>query len=510
MHTLPTSPLYILLALAPILMVLYLMVGRNWGGSKAGPMGWITAVLLSLLFFSTNGELLLVAAGKSLLLALFVLYLIWMALLFYHTINEAGVITAIGREMPRMAQDKPAQALLLAWIFGSFLQGATGFGVPAAVVAPLLVGLGFEASTAVTAAMIGHAWAVTFGSLGSSYLSLIATTGVSGAALATPTAVLLGIAALGCGTAVLWLTGGITAVRRRGLFMLAVGVLMGGVQWGVALAGLWTLASFSAGLTGLIVAIAYFSWQSRGKALFDGRKLAAAFIPYLILIIVIVSGQTFLKPTLNQVQITFSFPAVATGFGWQTAVADGRRISIFGHAGALLFYTSLITFFWYKWKGTANYAGGTILKKTLAGSKKPTIGIVALVAMAVTMQHAGMTQLLAETLSKTALFFPLLAPFIGALGAFMTGSNTNSNVVFGGLQMETAVTLGLSLTWILAAQTMGGAIGGAFAPAKVIVGCSTVEGAADGKVLRLTAVYGLLIIAVIGTLIWIFSFLYAA
>lgn len=503
MNTLPTSFFHVLLALSPILMVLYLMVGRNWGGSKAGPMGWLTAVFTSLIFFGTNGELLLIAIGKSLLLSLFVLYLIWMALLFYHTVNEAGIIATIGQEMPRMAHDKPAQALLLAWIFGSFLQGATGFGVPAAVVAPLLVGLGFEASIAVVVALLGHAWAVTFGSLGSSYLSLMAATGLPGELLATPTAVLLGVAALGCGTAVLWLTGGKTAVRQRGLFMLLIGLFMGGVQWALAVAGLWTLAAFGAGLAGLIVAIAYFSWESRGESLFDGRKLATAFIPYMILIVVILLGQLLFKEPLNRLQLTIAFPAVTTGFGWETAAENGRRISIFGHAGALLLYTSLITFAWYKWKGTAYYSGKTIAYKTLKGSIKPTIGIVTLVAMALTMQHAGMTQLLAETLSKTAVLFPILAPFIGALGAFMTGSNTNSNVVFGGLQMETAVALGLSTTWILAAQTAGGAIGSAFAPAKVIVGSSTVEGAEDGRVLKLTAVYGLAIIAVIGLITWL-------
>ena len=81
--------------------------------------------------------------------------------------------------------------------------------------------------------------------------------------------------------------------------------------------------------------------------------------------------------------------------------------------------------------------------------------------MALTMQHAGMTQLLAEALSAgTGALFPLISPFIGALGAFMTGSNTNSNVVFGQLQQQTAVALNLSVPWILAAQTAGGAIGG--------------------------------------------------
>ncbi len=205
----------------------------------------------------------LVAWAKAILLAFFVLYIIWMALLLYHTVNEAGVITAIGQEMPGIAHDRPAQALLLAWIFGSFLQGATGFGVPAAVVAPLLLGMGFAAGTAVVIALLGHAWAVTFGSLGSSFISMIATTGVPGAELAGPTAALLAVAALGCGLGVLWLVDRWTAVRRRGLFVLLLTLVMGGTQWAIAASGLWTLAALGAGLAGLLVAIPLLSRQTK-------------------------------------------------------------------------------------------------------------------------------------------------------------------------------------------------------------------------------------------------------
>src|SRR5690606_28975581 len=98
--------------------------------------------------------------------------------------------------------------------------------------------------------------------------------------------------------------------------------------------------------------------------------------------------------------------------------------------------------------------------------------------------------------------FPFLSSFIGALGAFMTGSNTNSNVVFGSLQQETAAVLNLSIPIILASQTAGGAIGSIFAPAKVIVGCSTVPGAADGEVLKRVTLYGLGITALVGVVVW--------
>jgi lactate permease len=180
----------------------------------------------------------------------------------------------------------------------------------------------------------------------------------------------------------------------------------------------------------------------------------------------------------------------------------------------LLLYTSLITLAWYLWRSKrspapllprtpAAYNGRLILQKTLKGIVKPTIGIYALVAMALTMQHAGMTQLLAEALSSTGALFPFLSPFIGALGSFMTGSNTNSNVVFGQLQQQTALALQLIVPIILAAQTAGGAMGGTFAPAKVIVGCSTVPGADDGRVLKLATFYSLIILAFVGVIVWL-------
>ncbi|HET6447241.1 MAG TPA: L-lactate permease, partial [candidate division Zixibacteria bacterium] len=524
----PLTAPYILAAATPLLVVLYLMIGRNWGGSKAGPAGYLTAIAMSVIVFGADLELLLVAMGRAVLLALFVLYIIWMALLLYHVVNDAGAIGVIGRELPNLATDKPSQALLLGWVFGSFLQGASGFGVPAAVVAPLLVGLGFAANPAVVIALVGHAWAVTFGSLGSSFFSLMAATGEPGSELAGPSAGLLAVACLACGFAVLWETDRWLAVRRRWLQLLGVGLVMAGVQLGLAMLGLWSLAAFGAGLAGLAVMVLDFrfgildpqSWRRRLKAPkpsssvdllssdsytdreaaaaqhpqplapdpspapspqpLDRSTLGKALVPYLIMTVIIVLGQLVFIEPLSALKIDPDFPEVSTRFGWITAAGPGRSISLLGHAGALLLYTCILSFLWFKVKGTFgrddSYSGWAIIKKTAKGSLKSTIGIFTLVAMAVTMQHAAMTQILAAALSAgTGPIFPFLSPFIGALGAFMTGSNTNSNVVFGSLQLETAVSLGLATALILASQTAGGAIGSLFAPAKVIVGCSTVE-----------------------------------
>ena len=114
------------------------------------------------------------------------------------------------------------------------------------------------------------------------------------------------------------------------------------------------------------------------------------------------------------------------------------------------------------------------------------------------MTHTGMTQIIARGISETfsAELYPLVAPFIGTLGAFMTGSNTNSNVVFGALQQETAALLALSVPVILAGQTAGASLGSVLAPAKVIVGCSTVGLAGqEGPVIRRMLILGLIPVA---------------
>jgi lactate permease len=510
----------ILTAAMPLLVVLYLMIARQWTSSWAGIAGWATAVLLALLLFGANGQLLLVALGKALLLALFVLYIIWSALLFYHVINEAGAIAVIGEELPGIAPDQASQALLLGWIFGAFLQGVSGYGVPVAVVAPLLAGLGFAANTAVLIALLGHGWAVTFGSLGASFFALIAAGGWPGAALVGPAVLLLGICCFLSGLAVLWVAGKGAAVRRSWFRLLILTLFMAGTQAAVAAAGFWSMAALMAGLLGLALALLDFrfslfagrrkgSHEKRPIAI-NGRRLARAFWPYFLLTLIIVSGQTAFRAPLSALQLNLEFPAVVTRSGWQTAAEAGQAIAPFGHAGALLLYSSLLSFAWYRWRGTfrpqSAYSGQRIWRQTVKGALPSTISIIALLAMSLTMQHAGMTDRLAQALSQgTGRLFPLLTPFIGVLGAFMTGSNTNSNVVFGLLQQQTAVALNLSVPFILAGQTAGGAIGSLLAPAKVVVGCSTVSGANEGQILKQVTGYGLGITAVISVLVWLLA-----
>ncbi len=504
-----------LLAAAPILVVLVLMVGLRWGGAKAGPAGWVVALFLCWKVFGAGAELLACAQLRALLLAGYVLYIIWAALLLYHVVDEVGAIGAIGARLSELTADRGMLVLLLGWVFGSFLQGASGFGVPAAVVGPLLVGLGLPAGRAVVIALVGHAWAVTFGSLASSFLALMAATGRPGPDLAPWSALLLGIAGLGCGAAVLWAAAGSDRSPERpvtwrgwtgyvGPWAL-LGLVMGGTQFLLAALGFYSIASFLAGLVGLGVMALLLRRRARGEQRGGLTDIGWALAPYGLLVVVVVIGQTVMADLLDFAVIRPWFPEMSTSLGWVVPAGPGRSISLFGHGGALLIYTIAVTYLAYRFQGRyVAGAGSRILQNTLRGALRPSIGILSLVGMAVMMENTGATHLLAEGIGHLAGgAFPLAAPLIGALGAFMTGSNTNSNVVFAAMQEETALLLGLNPLVILAAQTTGGAIGALFAPAKVIVACSTVNLAGqEGAALRRAIAYGAAILLPICLVTW--------
>ena len=235
-------------------------------------------------------------------------------------------------------------------------------------------------------------------------------------------------------------------------------------------------------------------------------SLGLALAPYLLLIVVVAAAELWpwLHGTLNQVKIQVQFPELQTSYGWTTPAGPGRTISIFGHAGALLAYVSL-AFFVCLLADRPLYARRAAAASCSGRSAAPcpsSIGIASMVGFAVVMDNSGMTYVLAQGLGQAAgPLYPLVAPFIGLLGAFMTGSNTNSNVVFAPLQQQAAALLGISALVILGAQTTGGALGSMLAPAKIIVGCSTAGLAGqEGEVLKKTLPPGLIIAGVVGIL----------
>jgi lactate permease len=497
-----------LMALIPILLILILMLGLRWGAVNASIVGYLTALVIAVFYFGSGGELLAYAHLKALLSSLDVLLIIWAAFLFYRVTDEAGAIAKLGEALPHLTADRGMQALVIGWGFASFLQGVGGFGVPVAVVAPILAGLGFAPMASIIIPSIGSGWAVTFGSLGSSFQALLATTGLTSTDLAFSAALFLGISALFTGLMVMHVIEGWRGVVRLAIPALILGAVMGAVQLLVADKGPWNTAAFVGSMAGLIVSFGlariYKGVQGNNGKL-NGKILALAVSGYAILVIVTLGIQMIpsIKSFLGGVVLKVDVPELATSLGFVNPAKATKPISLLNHAGAVLFYASVLAFLLYTI--ARSYQAGSIrriLMGTVKRVKAPTISITLMVAMAVIMQMSGMTEALAKGLAQlTGVFFPPIAAWIGAIGAFMTGSNTNSNVVFSLLQLRTATLLGYSVAIILAGQTAGAALASVAAPAKVVVGTSTADMAGkEGEVMRKLLPYVIILILLISLL----------
>ncbi len=464
----------------------------------------MAAAAVAWLGFGTGPAVVAVSQGKAFFLALDVLLIVWAAFILYRVVDEAGGVDTLARAIPGLTADRGSQALLIGWAFASFLQGVGGFGVPVVVTAPILVGLGFDPLTAVVVPSLGHAWSVTFGSLGSSFQALSSASGVAPAALAAPSAVLLGLLCFACGAMAVHAAGG----RASPLRLLGIGLTMAAVQVALAVSGAWYIAGFGGGLAGLAVGTLALRQRRDGPPPVTGRRLALALTAYLLLVVVTFAVQ-FLPPlhaALGAVEVGAAFPAVVTSAGVRTEAEPSKTIVLFRHAGAILLYASALSYLILRRAGALSAgAWRRIAASTARGVLGSSLAITSMTGMVGIMSHAGMTDVLARGLAAAAgQVYPLMAPWIGALGAFVSGSNTSSNLLFGLLQRRTAEVLGLAVAWVLAGQTAGGALGSVLSPTKVSVGASAASaGAFEGRILRRLIRYAAPLLLALGVLTWV-------
>jgi len=514
-----------LLAFLPLLVLLATMIGLKWSASRAGITAWLVAGVGAWLFFGADGSVLAIACAKGLSLSLFVLLVIWSAVFLYNFIERLGAITVIGNTMARLARPRLGQALLLGWAFSGFMQGIAGFGVPVAVVAPLMLMLGFPPIIAAASTLVGHSWAVTFGSMGSSYYTIQLVTGIPGATIGPTMAILFALPIVATGFAVAHIEGGWRSVRKGALAILIAGITMGFFVWLMASLGAAQIASVVPGLIGcgvlwLLCKTRLLGGKPGGEAVSNpgpsnkGLSFHMAFLPYYLLVFLTVLSQLPpLKEAAKNLYFGFNYPGLETSLGYVVEpVTAYAKIRLLNHPAPLILAATFLTFISFlgmgRWKSGVGVAA---LKATARQCWPTTVGIATMVMMALIMTSTGMTELLANGIARlTGVAFPVFSPYIGVLGCFMTGSNTNSNVMFGALQMETAMSLGISSLIIASVQSIGGSLGSAIAPAKVLIG-STLVGLVgrEAEVMRRAIPYCLLVVFLVGLEAWLAVYVFS-
>lgn len=506
-----------LLAASPVALLIAAILGLNWSAPRAGAAAWLLALALALLAFGAARDHVAIASAKGLSLALFVLTIVWTSVYLFNLVDRLKGIDAIGRAMAALASDRLVQALLIGWGFASFIQGITGFGVPVAVAAPLLIMLGFPPARAAAMALVGHGWAVTFGSMGSSYYTIQLVTGIEGEVIAPHMAALFAPVIIVSGMLVAHIQGGFAALRRSLPVVVVSGALMAAAMHALALAGAPQIASTVPAVIGM-AALALLARTpllpradadpappADGVESSDGGRpmpFALAFLPYLLLIGLSAFSQIpAVKEAVRGVQWSLDYPAFATAQGFAVAAAENYApLRILNHPAPLIFFSILLSSTVYalagRWrKGAAREA----MRLTYAQTLGSTIGVTTMVMMAVVMADTGMTVLLARGVAAASgPLFPVVSPFIGLLGSFMSGSNTNSNVMFGLLQLETARALEIGTVTISAVQSIGASVGSPMAPAKVLVGAAVVGLAGqERKIFGIVIPYILALVALV-------------
>jgi lactate permease len=527
--------LFILSAM-PILVAAVLLVGFRVSARKTMPVTFLMTASIALLVWEMSWLNLIASAIQSLFITFDILYIVFAAILLLNFLKYSGGVEAIRSGFGGISSDRRVQVILIVWLFGSFIEGAAGFGTPAAIVAPLLVALGFPALAAVMLGMMVQSTAVTFGAVGTPVLvgirgglqsqvidDKLAALGFSFSDLIQEVTIKAALTHGLVGTImpflmVLMLTRffGKNRSWREGFEMLPF-ALFGGLAFTIpyVLTGVFLGPEFPSLLGSLVgMAVVVFAarkrflvpskgWEMQRRedwpnewmgtfrfGLVQGERplsLVKAWFPYILLACLLVLSrlpQLPLKSFLTSFSVSWN-EIVGTGIS-----ASSTPLYL---PGSIILVVCLATFFLHGMKRKQAYSAWKESSGMILRAGSVLLFAVAMVRVYINsgqneIELASMPIVMAEWVAmKVGGIYPLFAPLIGALGAFIAGSNTVSNLMFSLFQYGVAERLAMPATWILALQAVGAAAGNMVAIHNVVAASATVGLLGrEGMVLRKT------------------------
>lgn len=532
-----------IMSLLPIIVVAVFLVLLRWPASRAMPLSFGVAILLALGVWQVPAVQVVAASLNGLIVAFTLLYIIFGAILLLNTLQESGALKVIRKGFTDITPDRRVQVIIIAWLFGSFIEGSAGFGTPAAVAVPLLVGLGFPGLAAVMAGMIIQSTPVSFGAAGTPILVGV-NNGLSGSPAIVEYAAQLGymdwnafLAFIGVKVAILHAAAGtfvplILVAAMTRFFGKNRSVKEGLQVWKFALfASLamtipYLAAAYFLGpefptllgsLTGLVIVVTFArngflvpkpdqAWDFESKEAWPAEwtgsiqpkdishhsgsmSLIKAWMPYvLVAAFLLISRLRFLPVGSWLQEWTITWPNM---FG-TNITASVQPLFL---PGTIFIVVSLITWGLHRIPiESYKTSWGASLKVTMAAS----VALVFTVPMVQVFINSGggaagyermPIALAGGVFALVGSAWPIFAPFIGGIGAAVAGSNTVSNMMFSLFQFDMGQRIAVDPTWMVALQAVGGAAGNMICVHNVVA-ASAVVGllGREGAVIRLTAV----------------------
>ena len=550
-----------LIASLPILLVIVLMLAFNWPAKRALPLGWVVAVVIALLYWKQDFTTSAAWALDGFLEAIGTLVIILGAILIMNTLKHSGAVTAIQRVFNNVNPDRRIQAIIVGFVFAAFIEGAAGFGTPAALAAPLLISLGFPPLCAAIVALIYNSVPVVYGAVGTPTNTAHAVTVQAAEALGADSEAyrmaLTKFSAISQATCALFIVffGVFVMCKMFGknrsgkdAFAALPFALFTAVVFDVVFLALaFFFGPEFPSLIGAIVTLAIVifaaragflcpkktwdfepreqwdsTWLSKQEVKQDvdnGMSAVLAWVPYVLIALILVGTRLNwfgLKDLLQGDAFKVSIKNIL-GVSYPGVDADGNAISKtvdwvwnWGWCPGVFPFilVCILTFFLHKMPGAK-------VKEAFVDTFKQTSGAAIALFFGVSMvyiyRNTGMG---AQLTDKSMLFvmaealagifkgaYVIIAPIIGVLGAFMSGSNTVSNTLFAGLQFQTAQLVKMSPVLIVALQNIGGAAGNMICVNNVVAACATTGTMGnEGKIIR-TNILPCLIYCVIAILV---------
>jgi lactate permease len=528
-----------LVSALPIVLLLGLLGFLHVRAHLAALAGLAAAFLIAVVVYRMPPGLAIASAGYGAAFGLFPIgWIVLSAVFVYDVTVTTGKFEIVKESVARLAADRRIQVLLIAFSFGAFIEGAAGFGTPVAITAAMLIGLGFKPLPAAGLSLIGNTAPVAFGALGTPIITLAKITGLPQNELSAMVGRQLPVFSL---IVPFWLVG--TMAGRRGIAEVWPACLVCGGSFAVVQyfvsnhmgPTLVDIAGSAASIAALMLLLRF--WQPANTWRFPGeddlaaaspegveqgpaphhsaRETWIAWMPWLLLsVLLLLWGVPQIKTALDglstlKIEVPLLHHAVIrvppvvpqpkpeeAVFNLNWLSASGTGLLLTGVLSGLLLGLSpaaLLRVFW-----------GTVLRVRLS-----LLTIAAMLALGFTSRYGGLDTTLGLAFASTGGLFVFFSPLLGWLGVALTGSDTSSNVLFGGLQVVTAQQLGLPPVLLAAANSSGGVMGKMIdAQSIVVASVATGQKRGEGEILRYVFRHSIILAALVGVWVLLQAYLF--
>jgi lactate permease len=542
-----------LISASPVLVLLGLLVTGRASAWKAALAGLVSACIVAIIVLEMPARMVIASAVVGVVFALLrIIWLIVAAVFLYDITVETGQFEVMKDSVARLSGDRRLQAVLVAFCFGAFIEGAAGFGAPVAISAAFLVGLGFQPFQAALLCLIANTAPVAWGGIGTPILTLSKVTGLDVHALSATSGRILPILSL---IIPFWLVRTMTTWRETLAVWLPLSVIGGtfaSVQFlcsnyvGFELVDI--ISSVASMVAGVIVIRLWRpneTWRFERDIQFttgfaakglkaDGsdieglsaRRVARAWMPFALLTVTVLiwgipaikpwgtpavkdwlDGRLSWKPELPWLHLKIVKGSAVTGH--ETPLPDDYEkaqvdIVPLSSTGTAVFVAAL---------GSGYLLGlsTTEMARLLAGTVRKMVpaiaAILCMLALGFVTKYSGMDAILGLAFTRTGpLIYPIFGTLLGWIGVALTGSDTSSNVLFGNLQKITALKLGLDPVLMASANTTGGVMGKMIdAQSIVVAAAATGEGGHEGALLRAVLWHSILLALLVGAIVWVYA-----